>query len=52
MLNSLRVPHSEMVFKFELIIFEDLAKRDSERALEESWLWKQDLCRVESSAKK
>ena len=49
-LTKLRVPHSEMLCKSELIV-EDIARRDWERALEEGWHWKEDLCRFESSAK-
>ena len=50
-LTKLRVPHSEMPCKSELIV-EDIAGRDWDRALEEGWHWKEeDLCRFESSAK-
>ena len=50
-LTKLRVLHSEMLCKSELIV-EDIARRDWDRALEEGWHWKEeDLCRFESSAK-
>ena len=50
-LTELRVPHSEMLCKSELIV-EDIARRDGEQTLEEGWHWKEeDLCRVESLAK-